>query len=267
MILPTSPRLSILDPEGFKWLIMSEQGVGKSSLLMSIQKHLDSSGKPPILIIDPESNIALSGFVVSITKWQDDLEALKALIKPDRPIYSWIGIDNLNMHYDMSYTEFMKKSPFDYPPEDFGATWSRITTQFVTWLRGIINIGIPIIATCHLNMVELKIKKDPFNRYIPAFRGSSATSAYKQVLQSFDILGFMTFETKSVEAPKDLRKDLPSSVLAKDPEMAEVRVIHFQPSQYWDAQVPLSLLPAKVTLPSNWEEDWITILENWRKTT
>jgi len=265
MQLPTSPRLSILDPEGFKWLIMSEQGVGKSSLLMSIQTYLTSQGKPPILIIDPESNIALSGYVVPITKWMDDLELLKTLQK-EKPNFSWVGVDNLNMHYDMCFNAYLKKAGIDYPPEDYGKTESIITNQFVTWLRGVINIGIPLIATCHLNMTEVKIRGNPFNRYIPAFRGSSARSAYKQVLQSFDILGFMTFETKSKEEPpKDLKKDLPSSVLAIDPEIAEVRVIHFQPSQYWDAQVPLNLLPSKVTLPSDWEEDWILILENWRK--
>ena len=265
MILPISPRLSILDPEGFKWLIMSEQGVVKSCFLMSIQKYLDSQNKPGILILDPESNAALSGFIIPITKWNDDLEVLKSLQKPNSPVYSWIGIDNINMHFSMCFNAQLKKMGIDYPPEDFGKTDSIITNHFVTWLRGIINLGIPVIATSHVTTTEVRIRGNPFNRFIPALRGSSGMSSYKQIMQSFDIVGFATFETKSVEAPKDLRKDLPASVLAKDPEKAEVRVIHFQPSQYWDAQVPLNLLPAKVTLPSNWEEDWITILENWRK--
>ena len=265
MILPTLPRLSILDPEGFKWFIMSEQGVVKSCFLMSIQSYLDSQNRPGILILDPERNVALSGYVVPITKWMDDLEILKALQKPDRPAYSWIGIDNINMHYGFCFNSYLKKMNLDYPPEDFGKTDSIITNLFVTWLRGIINLGMPVIATCHVTTTEVKIKGNPFNRYIPALRGSSGMSSYRQIMQSFDVIGYATFETKSIEPPKDLRKDLPASVLEKEPEKAEVRIIHFQPSQYWDAQVPLSLLPAKVTLPSNWEEDWITILENWRK--
>jgi hypothetical protein len=246
--------------------------MGKSSLLASI---------PNILIVDPDKGCAaLPGFVVDVKDWSDCTSLLKTLQKEDLSRYSWLGLDLLNVVYEYCYAFECKRLGVVYPSDvdagkGFGKGWAIITKTFISWLRDMGNLGLPLIATCHVNMSLIKVKNREFNRAVPAFPGGSSTSTFQKIKEAFDIVGYLTFDI--VETPlslaeeKDVRKILAGDVelinLPKHQmiELTNTRVIHFQPSQYWDAQDTSRQLPAKVVLPENWEEDWSTILNLWSK--
>ena len=244
--------------------------MGKSSLLASI---------PNILIVDPDNGCAaLPGYVVQVRNWLDCKDLLKTLQKEDLSMYSWIGLDLLNVMYEFCYNSELKRLGIAYPSDLEGGKargkgWAMITKEFISWLRDMGNLGLPLISTCHVNMVQLEVKKREFNKAIPSFPGGSATSTFQKVKEAFDIVGYLTFDVTIPPGgeEKDLRKVLPPDAhtieLSKHqtPELTTIRVIHFQPSQYWDAQDTSRQLPAKVTLPEDWKEDWKTILNSWGK--
>ena len=270
MQLPTTPQEPNLTPTAFKWLIMSQQGMGKSSLLASI---------PNILIIDPDNGCqALPGYVIQVRNWADCKELLRELQKPKAlERYSWLGADLLNILYEFAYISECKRMGVVYPSDieggkGHGKGWAMITGEFISWVRDLGNLGLPFIATCHINMTEVTIKNRKFNRAIPSFVGSGTTSTYQRIKQAFDIIGYLTFDVATFESTeKDIRKAVDPDTHtinlapAQELEFTETRVIHFQPSQYWEAEDTSRQLPAKVVLPSDWREDWNTILINWGK--
>ncbi len=272
MILPTTPQEPNLTPTAFKWLIMSGSGMGKSSFLASM---------PNILIIDPDNGCqALPGYVLQVRDWADCKELLKELRKPNiLNTYSWLGLDLLNVMYEFCYIHECKRLGVVYPSDLEGGKargkgWAIITKEFIGWLRDMGNLGLPLIGSCHVNMVEVMVKARTFNKAVVSFPGGSATSTFQKIKEAFDVVGYLTFDIKVLPAEKDLRK-----VLAPDAELiglapqqmpdisevSDVRVIHFQPSQYWDAQDSSRQLPAKIVLPSDWSQDWATILSLWGK--
>lgn len=271
MKLPTEPQSPNLSPTAFKWLIMAESGMGKSSFLASI---------PNILITDPDAGCqALPGYIVQVRNWMDCKDLLKTLQKGENlSTYSWIGIDLLNVIYEFCYNSECKRMGVIYPSDldggkGHGKGWAIITKEFIGWLRDMGNLGLPLIGTCHINMVEVEVKARKFYKATPSFPGSGATSTYRRIKEAFDIVGYLTFDTdmQKVDQQKDLRKEIaPSAQMIgltdkQMPELSTTRVIHFQPSQYWDAQDTSRQLPSKVTLSDNWEEDWGIITKEWGK--
>jgi hypothetical protein len=267
-ILPTTPKLPDLRPESFKWLFMGDGGMGKSSILASI---------PKILVIDPDNGTAALPFdyePIQVRSWTDCTslaKQIKSAKETDLSVYSWIGLDLLNVTYEFCFNYMCKKLGIDYPPEDFGKTWSMITKEFVNWVRDM-GSRLPVIATCHMDFKDITIKGRTFSRAIPSFPGSKATSAFKKVKQYFDIVGYITFD---LTVPRESEVKDQRQVVAGDTklinlppqqqvEATDTRVIHFQPSQYWDAQDTSRQLPEKVVLPEDWESDWKEIQNAWR---
>ncbi len=274
MQLPTTPQEPNLTPTAFKWLLMAQPGMGKSSFLASI---------PNILIVDPDNGCqALPAYITQVRNWMDCKELLKALQQMEKPsTYSWIGLDLLNILYEFAYNHECKRMGIVYPSDLEGGKArgkgrAIITKEFMSWVRDMGNLGIPLIGTCHVNMVEISVKSRTFNRAIVSFPGGSATTTYQKIKEAFDIVGYITFDTDNpgietdTKEKLDLRKvitpDTEMLGLAKHqlPEFSNARVIYFQASQYWDSSdTSMGQLPAKVVLPSDWREDWNTILANW----
>lgn len=280
MKLPTSPQEPNLSPTAFKWLIMAESGMGKSSLFAALYLWLTQQGQKPNLIIDPDNGCAaLPGFISQVRNWLDCKELLKELQKQNTVgLFSWISIDLLNVIYEFCYSHECKRMGVIYPSDldggkGHGKGWAIITKEFIGWLRDMGNLGLPLIASCHINMIEVEIKSRKFYKATPSFVGSGATSTYRKIREAFDIVGYLTFDTdmQKVEQQKDLRKVVdPSASLIglsdkQMPEVSNTRVIYFQPSQYWDAQDTSRQLPTKVVLSEDWKDDWSTILKAWGK--
>jgi len=269
MKLPTTPQEPNLSPTAFKWLIMAESGMGKSSFLASV---------PNILITDPDTGCqALPGYIIQVRNWLDCKDLLKTLRQEDKTAYSWIGIDLLNVIYEFCYSHECRRMGVVYPSDldggkGHGKGWAIITNEFIAWLRDMGNLGLPLIGTCHVNMIEVEIKARKFLKATPSFVGSGATSTYRKIKEAFDIVGYLTFDTdmQKVEQQKDLRKEIaPGATMIgltdrQMPEFSTTRVIHFQPSQYWDAQDTSRQLPAKITLSEEWSEDWSKIQQAWK---
>lgn len=274
MFLPTTPKQPDVSPTAYKWQIMAGSGMGKSSLLASI---------PNILIVDPDKGCAaLPGYVVDVANWSDCVALLKVLQREGKEklqrTYSWIGLDLLNVMYEFCYNFECNRMGVSYPSDLEGGKargkgWAIITKTFMSWVRDMGNIGLPLISTCHVNLVEVEIKQRKFNRAVVSFPGGSATSTFQKVKEAFDVVGYLTFD---LEVPKEAEEKDARKIVAADAtllnlpkhqqvEATNTRVIHFQPSQYWDAQDTSRQLPAKVILPTDWSQDWSTILNAWGK--
>ncbi len=264
MILPTTPQEPNLVPQAFNWLVLSaSDGLGKSSFLASI---------PRLLIADPDYSckaLPMEYEPVNLNNWRDCLELLRLLKAQGHEkleeTYSGLGIDNLNIFHDLLFEDFVKREKHPGDANDMGKTWNKLTKEYVYWLRDL-RRAMPglFIATAHSNIIEIKIKNTPYNRYVPAIPGGGPRGAYRQTMEGFDIVGFMTRETESAIAPpKDMRTD--TLALQASQSSREQLVIHFQPSQYWEAKDNSRQLPAKVVMPTDWREDWNTILNLWGK--
>jgi hypothetical protein len=255
MLLPTIPQEPNLQPEAFNWLFPGAiDGIGKSSMLASC---------PKLLILDPDQSCkALPGYILDIPTWRDALEALSLLKneKIDKTLYSGIGIDNLNIFHDKLFEDFVRREKHPGDANDMGKTWNKLTREWVSWLRGL-RLAMPglFLATCHTNIIELKIKNTPFNKYVPAIPGGGPRGAYRQTMEMFDIIGFMTKEggEEATKPPKDARADTLTI------QTQDVVVVHFLPSQYWEAKDNSRQLPHKIVLSVDWKEDWSLILSKW----
>ena len=277
MILPTTPQEPNISPEAFKWLIMGESGMGKSSFLAALYLWLLQHGYLPNLIIDPDNGCAaLPGYIIQVRNWSDCKELLKLLQKEDATkLYSWISIDLLNVLYEFCYNHECKRMGVVYPSDldggkGHGKGWAIITKEFIGWLRDMGNLGLPLIGTCHVKTRSFKLKGREFDNITPAFQGKEPSSTYQKFKEAFDIIGYLTFDAETPEAIELIKELSPDAKLIglaahQTPALSTTRVIHFQPSQYWDAQDTSRQLPAKVILSKYWSEDWSAILEAWGK--
>jgi len=255
--LPETKKEPTIEPKAYNWLFTgSTDGIGKSSLLASCQD---------LLILDPDQSCkALPGYILDIPNWRDALEALRTLQKGEFP-YSGIGIDNLNIFYDHLFLDFVKREKHPGDANDMGKTWNKLTREWITWLRSL-RATVPngyFIATAHTNIIEISIKSQKFNKYVPAIPGGGPRGAYRQTMELFDITGFITREAgeEAGKPPKDARQE----ILRLTTE--ERIVVHFLPSVYWEAKDNSRQLPFKIELTDNWQEDWNLILNNWKAKT
>jgi hypothetical protein len=258
MDLPQTKQSPRITPESFNWLFDgSNDGIGKSSLLCSV---------PDLLIIDPDYSCkALPGYIINIENWRQALDFLKTIQKEFPKKYSGLGIDNLNIFHDLLFEDFVKREGHPADKNDMGKTWSKLTKEYIYWIRDLRRASSDklFLATSHTNMVEVKIKNVPFSRYVPAIPGGGPRGAYRQTMETFDIIGFMNKETgKTISPPKDARADLSTIPIS---EGKEELVIHFYGSQYYEAKDNSHMLPERVTLSNDWTQDWKLILDAFGK--
>jgi len=258
MDLPTEKQQPNIRPESFDMMFYGAiDGIGKSSLGASI---------PEILICDPDYSCkALPGFIVNIEDWRQAIDLLKTLQKGFPEKYSGIFLDNLNIFHDLLFADFIKREGHPADKNDMGKTWSKLTKEYISWLRDMRRTcpNKLFVASAHSNMIEVKIKNVPFSRYVPAIPGGGPRGAYRQTMESFDIIGFMNKETgKTISPPKDARADLSTIPIS---EGKEELVIHFYGSQYYEAKDNSHRLPESVKLTNDWRDDWKMILEAFMK--
>jgi hypothetical protein len=262
MKLPEVPQEPNLSPTASNWLFPGAiDGIGKSSLLASVRDAENRS----LLIADPDGSCkALPGYIVDLPNWRECVEFLRILVRDKPTIYAGVGVDNINIFHDHLFLDFSKREGHPGDKNDMGKTWNKLTREWTTWLRDLHQaLGGLFIATCHTNIIEIKVKGAPFSKYVPAMPGGGPRGTYRQTMEMFDIIGFMTkepqVEGKELAPPKDARADT-TTLQTKD-----VIVVHFSPSVYWEAKDNSHQLPAKITLPSDWREDWNTIISHWSK--
>lgn len=259
--LPTSPVPAVRDLTANNILICGDFGIGKSGLLASTG----------YLLADPEDKLrAYECLRVKLSSWQDHLDFSK-LIAAQKPKVPGIGLDSLNVSYSQCSAWTMANVTFQgnrlkHPSENTQIAYPRVTHEFITWLQGITLLGYHVVATCHVNIVEIKTKNAIRNRWVPAFVGGSAESTYGQVLRVFSVVGFMKLE--EVERPATASKmgKTPVPDLRADAsriETTEKRVISFKQSDNWLANNKHGAFPDTVELTDNWEEDWSILKAAW----
>jgi hypothetical protein len=263
--LPTEPVPAVLDLTGNNLLVMGDYGIGKSGLLASTG----------YLLGDPEDKLRAYPdlFRVSLKTWQDHKDFVEAVAKKPAGAYKGVGLDSLNISYDQALTWCMENVKFagsrlNHPSENPQLAYPRITHEFITWLRSVTFLGYHIVATCHVNVVEIRDKKgNLYNRWIPAFTGGSATSTYSSVLKIFPLVGFMALDevvrpsTRTVmgKTVADARTD--ASRIADDTHLQ--RVIHFKQDPNWLANNKFAGFPDRVVLNDRWQDDWKLLQEAW----
>lgn len=261
--LPSEPTPAVETWEAYPFLIIADKSVGKSGFLASI---------PDYLLCDPEGGLrGYPGLKVELQTWQDHLELLDKLSKAGRGSYAGLGLDSLNVSYDLCSIFKCQQMKVSHPSEvPHGNGWGRITAEFNNWLTQIRLLGYHIVATCHSTIMEVSISSRQYNRWVPAFVGGGPSSTYQQVLKKFKVIGFMTMEEVVKPPARQVRTDQggireQTDVRADvtDLKASEGRVIHFAPSSYWIAGDTSHMLPKKVTLSDDWREDWAKVVQAW----
>lgn len=264
--LPTSPVPAVLDLTGNNILIEGDYGIGKSGLLASTG----------YLLADPEDKLRSypDTYRVSLKTWEDHKDFVSLIAKQPPGTWPGIGLDSLNISYDQALTWCMKNVKFagamlTHPSENPQLAYPRITHEFISWLRSVTLLGYHVIATCHINVVEIRDKKgNLYNRWIPAFTGGSATSTYSSVLKIFPLVGFMALDevmvrpaTRTVmgKAVADARAD--ASRIVDETQL--VRVIHFKQDPNWLANNKFQGFPDRVVLTDKWQDDWDILRAAW----
>jgi len=276
IVLPKEPLPAVLDLTGNNILITGDYGIGKSGLLASTG----------YLLADPEDKLRAYPDIlrVSLKTWQDHRDFVQAVAKEKPGTFQGIGLDSLNISYDQALTWTMKNVKFagsflTHPSENPQIAYPRVTHEFVTWLREVTLLGYHVIATCHVNVVEIKDKKGSlYNRWVPAFTGGSPTSTYSAVLKTFPIVGFMTIDDVAVEPDKSTLRPSTRPVMGKqvpdvradstrlpstDPKNEQRHVIYFKQDPNWLANNKLNGFPDRVILSENWRDDWRLLQEAW----
>jgi hypothetical protein len=261
--LPIDIVPAITDWTAYPWLVMGDPGIGKSGLLASI---------PDYLLVDPELGLqGYPGLKVQLNDWADHLALRDQLVRSKGAGFKGLALDSLNVSYDHASKHVTDELRIKHPSDlAHGTGWTRVTTEFINWLRSMKMLGLPIIATCHTSIVEVNVRNVKYNKWVPAFVGGSPGSTFAHIQKIFDIVGFMTLEeviapptkktiSKSggVTTTVDIRTD------TTDLLMKETRVIHFAPSTYWTAQDTSGQLPDKVFLTDDWRQDWPLIQAAW----
>lgn len=260
--LPKEPVPAIPDLTGNNILFTGDYGIGKSGLLASTD----------YLLADPEDKLkSYPCRRVVLTNWQDHLEFPKLVAKESPGTFKGIGLDSLNISYDHCLTWVMNTVRFNgvkltHPSENPQTAYPRVTYEFINWLRSITYLGYHVIATCHVNVSEVRGRDgSSYNRWIPAFTGGSATSTYANVLKVFSIVGFMTMEDVAKPSVKQVMGKAVVDLRADSTRIntEEKRVIHFDQSPNWLANNKFSGFPDKVVLTEDWKEDWDILVRSW----
>lgn len=262
--IPTEPVPAVLDLTGNNLLIMGDYGIGKSGLLASTG----------YLLADPEDKLRSypNLYRVPLKTWQDHKDFVQQLSKIPAGKFAGIGLDSLNISYDQALMWCMENVKFAgnklaHPSENPQLAYPRVTHEFITWLRNVTLLGYHIVATCHVNVVEIRDKKgNLYNRWIPAFTGGSAGSTYSSVLKTFPLVGFMTME--EVERPStrmvmgktvaDARTDA-----SRIEDVEKRRVIYFKQDPNWLVNNKFMGFPDRIVLTERWQDDWRLLQEAW----
>ncbi len=267
--LPTEPVPAAPDLTANNILITGDYGIGKSGFLASTG----------YLLADPEDKLRSypGTYRVPLTTWQDHKDFVAEVAKKPASTYLGIGLDSLNISYDAALVWVMKNVKFagsylTHPSENPQLAYPRITYEFITWVRSVTFLGYHVIATCHVNLVEIRDKKgNLYNRWVPAFTGGSPTSTYSSILKVFPLVGFMTLDEVEQSA---VRKAPTRMVMGKSvvdtradasriDEMELVRVIYFNQNPLWLANNKFGGFPDRVILSNRWQEDWGILKEAW----
>jgi len=264
--LPTEPVPADRELTGTNILIMGDYGIGKSGLLASTG----------YLLGDPEDKLRAYPDLlrVPLLSWLDHLDLRDKLAKVKPGSYPGIGLDSLNVSYDHALAWVMSNVKFNgvylnHPSENPQIAYPRVTHEFTTWLREMTFLGYHVVATCHVNIVEIRDKKGSlYNRWIPAFTGGSPTSTYSAILKIFPIVGFMALDevlkppTRTVlgKPVADTRADA-SRIEEKEHELR--RVVHFEQNPNWLANNKFAGFPPRVVFTEDWRDDWRLLQEAW----
>ena len=179
--LPEEPLPAVQDLTANNILITGDYGMGKSGLLASTG----------YMLADPEDKLRAypDQLRVTLTSWQDHKDFVKQVAAKPAGTYLGLGLDSLNVSYDHCLKWVMDTITFNkfklaHPSENPQMAYPRITHEFITWLREVTYLGYHIIGTCHVNVAEISDKKgSKYNRWVPAFTGSSPTSTYAAILK------------------------------------------------------------------------------------
>lgn len=269
IILPTEPVPADLDLTGNNLLVMADYGVGKSGLLASTG----------YLLADPEDKLRSYPDIlrVSLKTWQDHKDFVTEIAKRPSGTFKGIGLDSLNISYSQALAWTMKNVKFagtflKHPSENPQIGYPRVTYEFMSWLRDVTLLGYHVVATCHVNIVEISDRKgNRYNRWIPAFVGGAPESTYSSVLKVFPLIGFMTVDEVEKEAVMkpatrmvmgkavaDMRADA-----SRLDETEMRRVIYFRQDPLWLANNKFGGFPDRVVLTERWQDDWSILQKMW----
>jgi hypothetical protein len=259
-LIPLEDTQAIEDLLGYKILIHSLSGVGKTCFLRSIQEVTEG------IILDAErGTLAHTGRIIRLENWDHFVKVVDALVKRNHP-YQVVSIDTVDALYNMAWNHTLNVLSITHPVEaSHGRGYDRITSTLFSQLNKLQLSGLGLVCAAHTMTNIIKIRNIEYTNYAPSLVGGSPRSAYQRIQDFFDIIGFLHMESM-VKPEKDVRTHAAASQITE----VESRVLEFQPSKFWVTKNRVSgRFKEPIVLPNDWKQDWEIVSDVWnyRETT
>lgn len=158
IILPSEKSEIINDLLAFTYLFFGVQKIGKTSFTMEFSPdtcHImyePSTEDYSVYKVDPPSWEWFKAFVLKN----------KQLKEAGTPKYKMFSVDVVDACYMQCFASVCKRVGVDYPPEDRGKTWNKISEEFTFWMYELAKCGGVIFVS---HMTEKQIEKMDGSKY------------------------------------------------------------------------------------------------------
>jgi hypothetical protein len=202
MILPTKKSQPKQRLEDYSMLIYGHWKIGKSTFCSQMDNPLFLATEPGLE--------ALEVYQVPVPNWGTFLNVCNEIAKGNHS-YKTIVIDTVDNLWK-ACSEYIKEQQSIQHESDlgFGKGWQMVKDEFFRALRKLALLPYGLVMTSHVDIVEIKTPSSITNKAVPTIPNSART----MILGWVDMILYC------------------ESVVTKD---GEVRVIHTQPSQEWEA--------------------------------
>lgn len=122
------------------------------------------------------------------------------------------------------------------------------------------------VASCRSVNSQVFYKNQTYNLWVPSFVGSSARSTYARILDIFPLIGFIHLEGITAPPTKmtDVKViDMKATAGPQGLDVEEKHILEFNKGKHWEAKDRSRRFNKPIELPSDYKEDWETIVNIW----
>lgn len=201
MVLPENKSKPLENLKDYIMLIYGDPKVGKSTFC----SHMDD----PLFIATEKGLNALSVFSVDVSSWKEFVSVCAEIHKSDR--FQTIVIDTIDNLYSFCIDYVCKKHDIMHPQDlEWGKGWALVNKEHQRVLTKLTHENRGLVFVSHAQHLTLKSRTSEISKAVPTL----PSSGRRFILGISDII-------------------LYAEVM--DTEDGVKRVVHLEPSEYWEA--------------------------------